>query len=126
MGLFSKLNPQKIFDTAAGGIDKMFFTKEEKAEFMKDAQKQYLEYYKMTLQDSSVRGLTRRYIAVMFCAVFLLFLIAAAVAFIWRPDYAEFLFSLVKEMKEYIAGILIFYFGYYGITKIMESRKKSK
>jgi len=121
-----KIDPQKAFDTVASGIDKAFYTKEEQSDDAKAAWAGWFEWYKNTLDESSIRSITRRILAVMFSSVFLVLFIAAAVFYKFDKEYALFLFELAKELGVYVGGIMLFYFGYYGIKNIVQTSKKQK
>jgi hypothetical protein len=129
MGLLNwtkKIDPQKAFDTIASGVDKVFFTQEEKSDAMLKAYDQYLEWYKMASDENSARSITRRYLAIMFSGIFLLLLLSAAGAYLLNEGYAAFLFNLAKELFPMVSGILFFYFGYYAVNSMIKTNKTNK
>ena len=125
-GWAKKIDPQEAFDTVASGIDKVFYTNEEKAEAAAKAFDQYMEWFKLASDENSARSITRRYLAVMFAGVFLFLLLASGAVWLFNADYASFLAELAKTIAPYVGGIMAFYFGYYAISNVIESTKKSK
>lgn len=121
-----KIDPQEAFDTVASGIDKAFYTREEQSDDAKEAWSSWFEWYKNTLDESSVRSITRRILAVMFSTVFLILFLGAAAFYKFDKEYALFLFDLAKEIGPYVGGIMLFYFGYYGIKNVLQTSKKTK
>ncbi len=118
-----KLDPQKTFDTVASGVDKLFFTNEEKSDAAQKAWDQWLEWYKLSSTENSARSYTRRIMAVMFSSVFLFILLAAAGVWLIDKEYAAFLFDLGKELFPMVSGILFFYFGYYAVNSMIKTSK---
>jgi hypothetical protein len=125
-GIFTKgsgIDPQKTFDTVASGVDKLFFTNQEKSEAAQKAWDQWLEWYKLSSSENSARSYTRRILAVIFSTTFLFMLLAAAGAWLVDPDYATFLFNVAKELFPMVSGILFFYFGYYAVNSMIKMSK---
>ena len=130
MGLFSWLtSAPKVVDTAtdllekgASGIDKLFFTDEEKADMAKAVMDQWLKVQAAVADEGTTRSITRRIIACAFTGTFLTSLIAAAIAFPFNADYAAYLYAIARELGTPVTTIIIFYFGYYGVTKILEKK----
>ena len=96
MGILSKIfgnsdNAEKLVDGATKGLDKMFFTKEEKA----DANQKMSEWYLRYLEATQPQNVSRRFIAII---VTLLWagLVVAGVALRW----------LSYEMSDYVFKVL--------------------
>ena len=126
LNIFKKADPQKTFDTISSGVDKLFFTNEEKVEAAQKAWDEWLNWYKLNVDETSARSITRRILAIMFASVYLGLLLAAAVMYTCNPDYAAFLFQLSEKLFALVSGIMLFYFGYYGVKSIVETNKKNK
>lgn len=129
LNLFSgkkKLDGQKVFDDVSSGIDKLFYTNEEKADQAQKAVDTYLEWYRLTLNENSARSITRRYLAIMFASVYLLLLVGSAVAKIFNDAYATHLWDLSKTLGPYVGGIMGFYFMYYGVQSILKDSKSKE
>ncbi len=128
MGLFKgKINVQKTIDTAASGIDKLFFTNEEKADVSKGIADAQLEYLKSTVDENSTRSITRRYLSLAIVFVFLVLIIAAVVIRGFDKDYAQFVFETAKELNTLVLMVAGFFFGGYMIsTKVIDKLKNRK
>jgi sterol desaturase/sphingolipid hydroxylase (fatty acid hydroxylase superfamily) len=107
----TKVNPQKVFDTVANGIDKLAFTKEEKADFNKEMIKAQSEFVKNTLAESSVRSRTRRFIAKSIVILVIGLTVAAAIAWPFYNEYSNFLFKVIDSYKVVFLTVCSFYFG---------------
>ncbi|WP_297096383.1 hypothetical protein [uncultured Draconibacterium sp.] len=128
-GLFNsanKLDPQRTFDTISSGVDKLFFTNEEKSDAAKQAWDQWIEWYKLNSDENSARSVTRRILAIMFSSIFLFLLLCAGAVYFFDETYAGFLFDLSKSIFPLVSGILLFYFGYYGINSVIKTNSKNK
>ncbi len=118
MGLLSGINKMKVLGGVGKFIDESFLSKEE-------VQTAITEHYKATLQETTPRSITRRYIAVSIVAVFLLLIVAAVIAYPLNKVYGEFVFSIVEEIFGIVLTIVIFYFGgYYGGKFISQKTAK--
>jgi len=67
--------------------------------------------------------MTRRIIAIMFCGTFLLLLIMAAFVYPLFNEWAEHLFKCAIVLKNPIIAVIIFYFGSYGISYLIKTKK---
>ena len=133
MGLFSFLKSNqktvdKVIDGAVSGIDKMFFTKEEKTQVTKEMADGLQDFVKQTLDENTARSRTRRVLAIMIMAVYLLLIIAAVVVFAFSKEYAEFVFKVVGEMSTYALMVAGFFFGAHllGRDLVKSKQKNSK
>lgn len=124
---------EKITDAIINTGDALVYTEEEKAEDraedMKERRAIWREFMKNTREESSIRSVTRRVIAVGVMGHWLLFLDIAVVCYLWEfyssgsPNYqaANALFDLAGSMLWIVGGISAFYFG----THLIRSRAKS-
>ena len=117
MSILSKINPMKVLKGVGGFIDESFLSKEE-------VQKAITEHYKVTLQETTPRSITRRYLAVSIGAVWLLLVIGSAAAYLFNEAYSAFLFGIIEEMFGIVLTIVIFYFGGYYGGKFVKSKQK--
>ena len=130
MGLFNikigKKTVDKVINGAIDGADKLFFTKEEKAEYLKQIGSSALDFVKATANENTARSITRRIIAVVFVSLFALLLISAAIVYKIDLEYSKFLLDLAKEQNTIVMTIVIFYFGYYAVGSVTSliNRKK--
>jgi len=132
MGLFTKSKTtDKAVDAAISGIDKLFFTKEEKSDYSHKIAELQLRHTEMTLQENSARSITRRYLAILITATFLLLIIGSGVAYAFKEDYANYLFKLAESINTLVLMVAGFFFGAYMIgshllDKKVKGRKNGK
>ena len=132
-GLFgSQKNVDTVIETGAkglyNGIDKLFYTDEEKAEASADILKlkttAFQKFVDAAYDQNSIRSITRRWLAFLVMGPTILFYVLAAVfhgigvfaevdksglnGFI---TYASFLFAMANTLAPWAGGVLIFYFG---------------
>lgn len=130
MGLFSFLSAAKsadavaesipkVVDGAMKGIDKIFFTAEEKSEFISGMLKQLYDQF-------MPRAISRRVISIMMLAVFdIAFLVAVVYACLGETEVVNSIIAIVSafQMGWIAITIIIFYFGYYGVEKFKKGGK---
>jgi hypothetical protein len=122
----TKIDTQEVFNTVASGVDKAFYTKEEQSDDARKVYQDYFEWYKTTLEESTVRSITRRILAILFAACYLLLVIASAIAYKFDPEYSSFLWEVSKAIAPVVGGIMLFYFGYYGVKNVVKENNKKK
>lgn len=114
MGIFKgRVDVQKIVGDATSAIDKLFFTKEEKADQLEKIASLHLEYIKTTMSENSARSVTRRYLALGIMGVFLFLLVLGVIMYGFDEAYASFIFSIAKEMNTLVMMVAAFFFGAY-------------
>lgn len=118
-GVFGRVDPQKIINGLGGFIDESTESKEE-------VRKSIVNHYNQSLQESTPRSLTRRYIAVSIIGVYLLFLIVAVFAYPFSVDYATFVLKVAGLLTSLVVTIAIFYFGGYYGKKLLQTRRERK
>jgi len=130
MGWFSKfLGTDKALDVAnnaidkiSGGLDQIIFTEEEKSEHALKVFEFWLETQKTVANESTVRSITRRIIAVAITLNFLFALDLAIVFFAMGLDTkAMKVIECLKLIDSAFAAVVLFYLGYYGATRIVEA-----
>lgn len=132
MGLFSWLRTsEKAVDTGldlvkkgADGIDMLIFTDEEKARFSAETMQLWLKTQEVIKDESSIRSVTRRILAVAIVGEFLLFLLMAGVGFLFNVGWAKYLLMLAQELSGLAMLVAGFYFGYYAVSNVVKQAKK--
>jgi len=123
MGLLGTLfGSDKVIDSLTSGItrgiDAAIFTKEEKANFMKDMV--------LKLQDQWMpRAISRRIVAILITTIFVVFCLTALVfACFSKTEVCKDIIDVAIAFKlGWIQGaIIVFYFGYYGAAAIKEAK----
>jgi len=111
---------------AIKGLDALVFTKQERAEVDRRIASEVSTFVGLTLNESTVRSKTRRWLAWAFSGVFLALLAGAAIFGKTDAIYAAFLLELARELGSAVLAIVIFYFGYYGVNAILAGAKKKE
>ena len=122
---------KNVVDGAIAGIDKAFYTPEEKAdnmvkrmELFQQGYSIWLEAQKVLVNETTPRSITRRVLAILILASFLVLVLAAGVAFIFVPLWAEWLIKCSGYLKGLAMTVGVFYFGYYAVDNIVSAVKK--
>jgi len=127
MGLFSgKLDVGKLVDKASSGIDKIFFTKEEKADFSFKIADSLAQYVNSTISENSARSITRRYLAILIMATYLFLMVAACGVSIWDVEKGTFIFDVANKMSTLVLMVGAFFFGAYMVGSHLLDKKKKK
>jgi len=137
MGFFNWLTGAKSVDktldiidksssSIASGLDKMFYTKEEKAEHLmkrleisERVSKTHIDLMKATADENTTRSVTRRIIAVSIMAFTLFLIVAVSVIYKIDPEWAAFILKVTEYFQfgwAFIA-VVVFFFGNHMITR---------
>jgi len=114
----------KIVSGIANGLDALHFSQEERAGVITGITKTVVDYAKQTINESSVRSMTRRVLALMFCGSFLYLLLFSAMAWRWNTEWAIHTFNCAKQLVNPVIAIIIFFFGSYGVGYFLDKKKK--
>jgi len=115
---------EKAADGIYNGLDKLFYTDEEKAEGLAKGRALFLDFAKVAYDQNSIRSVTRRWLAFMVMGPIMLIVILSAIFYgigIFFLDtvddyntgveYAKFLFDMVIMLAPWGTGVMIFYYG---------------
>ena len=129
-GMFtSKSSIDKALDTGdkittglISGLDKIWYTDEEKSEARQKANDTILKFWKIIGSENSAQSTARRELAKMVFKVYF-FLILLAVS-VWKIDvnYADFIFTVVSDLSFLVSLIAGSYFIPHQLTKIMKKK----
>ena len=113
----SSKNTETIVDGAVSGLDKMFFTKEEKSEANAKLGEWYLKY----LEATQPQNLARRFIALIVVALWSLMILMGVLT--WRLDerYSVFIFDTLRDIVNAPFMIII---GFYFAAHVVRSFNK--
>lgn len=118
---------EKVLDAGMKGLDAMFFTKEEKAQFYTQLGQQWIDTMKVLQGESSIRSITRRVIAFAVIFTYIPMVVSAAVMYAFDPRYATFLMEVADSKFGWlVVAIGTFYFGPYMIQRMLTGKKKDK
>jgi hypothetical protein len=124
MGLLDKLfgsekQLDKLTTGAVAGLDKMFFTKEEKAEANQKLSEWYLKY----LGATQPQNLARRLIAMVVVALWALLILLGVLLFRLDPGWSAFVFSTLDNIVNNPFMIIV---GFYFLTHAVRAYKNGK
>ncbi len=102
------------------GIDALVFTDEEKSQAGAKITDAHIKLMETLAGENTARSVTRRYIACSFVFTYLAGNILSVGLWKFDQDYASFIFDCTQNLNNAILGILIFYFGYYGVKSVMK------
>ena len=102
-------NVKTVVDSAMDIVDKVFYTKEEKAENRQKVMDYYLEYQRIT----SPQNRARRIIAFTVTGLFTLLLLTGVIANgLGSIEFAKYIFETIDiNVRKPFEYVLIFYFG---------------
>lgn len=106
----------KVIDSATSGIDKIFYTDEEKADARKEGFKLWIEYQKAT----APQNVSRRLIAVMVTALWVFSVLLYIGLQLFFPDMATPIFQTISSV---INPPFMLVIGFYFAKRIVEGFK---
>ena len=125
MSIFSWLSggpkaAEKVLDASIKGLDMLILTPEEKLKYMQTLATNWLDLQKTLGEETSVRGVTRRLIALVFVISYVFLILVAAALYLVAPEYSKFLIDLAEGKFGWIVLTVVgFYFGPYMIQKAL-------
>lgn len=104
----SSKNTETIVNGAVAGLDKLFFTDEEKSEASAKVADWYLKY----LAATQPQNLARRFIAIIVVGLWALLVLAGVAAYPFSASFSLFVFDTLGEVVNTPFSIIIgFYFA---------------
>lgn len=117
----------KVLDAGIKGIDALVFTKEEQAAAKQKLIDGWLGLQASMGEETTVRAVTRRVIAVIFAIPFVLMIITAAVVYPINAEYAKFLVDLAQGQFGWVVlATVTFYFGPYMVGQAVSAVAKQR
>ena len=117
---------KNVVDGTIAGIDKAFYTDEEKAdniqkrlELFQQGYTIWLEAQKVLVNETTPRSITRRWLAVLILGAFLILILAAGGAYMFDLAWAEWLIKCSGYLKGLAMTVGVFYFGYYAVGEVI-------
>ena len=116
---------EKVLDGTIAGIDKLILTDEEKQDFIHQAGDQWLKLQQMLGEETSVRGVTRRIIAIMCIGTYILLSLGSVAVWKWDQKYADFIWEVANagQYGYMTLTIVVFYFGTYLVQKMVTKKE---
>lgn len=124
MGILSRIfakpeDASKVIDGAVKGLDKIFFTKEEKAEANQKLSEWYLKY----LAATESQNIARRFIAMVVVLLWALLTVFGVVVRWFNDAMSDFVFKVLTEVVMTPFSIVV---GFYFLTHAVRSYTSSK
>lgn len=103
----SAKNTETLVNAGVSGLDKMFYTNEEKSEDLAKMREWFLRY----LEASQPQNLARRFIALVVVGLWATLVLAAVIVFQFDASYADYIFEVITDAVLTPFNIIIgFYF----------------
>lgn len=113
----------KVLDAGIKGLDALVFTDEERAELNRKLGAQWLELQKVLGEETTVRSVTRRMLALLVVCPFVALVLGCAAAYPFDKEYAKFLLELAQSQFGWLVmGVAAFYFGPHMIQRLMPKK----
>ena len=116
----------KVVDGVLSGVDKLFFTDEEKTEASQKAMDSIYSFIKTTMDESSIRSITRRILAVMIVFTFLFLLVFGAFLYFLNPAWSARVLECAATLSNLVLAVSVFYFGPYQVGGMISEIKGGK
>lgn len=102
----------KVLDAGIKGIDSIFYMEEEKAAARQKLLDSWIDLQKTLGEETSTRGITRRFLAFFAFIPYVLLLLIGAALYPWYEEYAKFLLDVADGKFGWIVLTVVgFYFG---------------
>ena len=115
----SSKNTETVVDGAVKGLDKMFFTQEERSEANQKLSEWYLKY----LSATQPQNIARRFIAVVITLLWAFLIVAGIVIRWWSYEASDYVSAVLTDVVMQPFSIVI---GFYFLTHAMRAYKGEK
>ncbi len=129
MGWFSWLtgnskSVEKVVDAGISGIDKLFFTDEEKADYNRKLQEMHLEFVKISANESTAQSISRRMICLPVVYLWLILIVTSTALAVFMPelDITPITYAIDQMNMPALASIG-FYVGRHMVTDFGGKKK---
>ena len=110
---------EKITDGITRGVDALIFTDEEKNQLRQHGAEILLDFWKSVSSENTQQSMARRELAKMTMQVFFSLLLAGVAVFKFDKVFADFIFSVAKEITWLVTLVAGIYFGPHQLSKII-------
>jgi hypothetical protein len=111
-----------IADGVMAGLDKVWFTDEEKSEARQKGSDTLLKFWEVIANENTEQSKARRELAKMTFKVYFSLLLMAVAVYGFDVEYAKFIFSVAGVLTVLVTGIGAIYFGPQQISKIWKKK----
>lgn len=113
----------KITDGIISGIDKIWYTDEERAENRQKANETLLSFWKIIANENTEQSKARRMLAVMTFKVYFALILIGTTVYKFDAEYAKFIFEVIGSLTGLVLMVAGVYFGPHQIAKIWKKKK---
>ena len=114
----------KATDGIIGGIDKMFYTEQEKSAAKQKWFDSWLDLQKLLSTEGTPTAISRRILAFMIMGVFLFLILFGVFIWKWFPEWSKVIFENGVSRLEFLAGSVgATYFIKDAIVKAIQANK---
>ncbi len=117
---------EKIVDGLMSGLDKVWYTDEEKSDAKQKASETILKFWQCVANENTEQSKARRELAKMTFKVYFFFLLTALVLYGFDKEYAKFALGLAGAITFLVSAIGIIYFGPHQFQKIVKKPEAKK
>jgi len=119
---------EKAVDKVGKAADTLNFSQQERAELNKETVEGLAQFVKDTATESTDRSITRRYLAIMIIAVYLLISLFIVAYYPFNHEVAKELVKLMLELDLGIAfiSVIAFFFGAHMIRGFVAPKNEKK
>lgn len=114
---------EKITDGVISGLDKIWFTDEEKSEAKQKGSETLLKFWEVIAKENTEQSKARRELAKMTFKVYFFLLLAGVTVYKFDPEYSKFIFEVAGTLNILVAGVAAIYFGPQQISKVWKKKK---
>lgn len=108
----------KVSTGLVSGIDMMFYTEEEKAIAQRKNNELVYKFWELTAKENTQQSLARRELAKMTFKVYFSLILMGVGVYGFDPEYAKYIFDVVKGMSFLVVPIGAIYFGPHQFNKL--------
>lgn len=112
----------KITTGVIAGIDKLWFTEEERVENKQKANETLLKFWEAVATENTEQSKARRTLAQMTFKVYFFLLLAGVSVYRFDAGYSKFIFEVAGNITPLVMGIAAIYFGPQQIAKVWKKK----
>lgn len=115
---------EKITTGVISGLDKLWYTDEEKADARQKGSDTLLKFWEVIANENTEQSKARRELAKMTFKVYFFLLLAGVTVYKFDSEYSKFIFDVAGTLTGLVMGIAAIYFGPQQISKVWKKDKK--
>lgn len=113
----------KVTEGIMAGLDKIWFTAEEKSDAQQKATDTLLKFWETVAKENTEQSKARRILAVMTFRVYFFLLLTAVAVYKIDTNYSVFIFDVAGTLTILVTGVAAIYFGPHQISKIWKKKQ---